>query len=437
MNNQSKTKKQKLTKIVLTGLLGLALNQGNAQIKDCNAFIQGNYVEVGVNYNGAYGTAAAPPAGYHARGHGWAFNKITCHVDTGKGLGFVVDPAKDGWGDSTAPARAYYGDYFFPGIVQEGWSIMTDTQVNCWNISSNLGLPFGMTGDNTRHFSSGSKRVTVWDGVYDSLQISQRTIVDTANTYFVIRVKITNMAARPRYNVYYMRTVEPDNEYNVTGGFVTFNNIDLQLPNPSNRTLVSAKGITHPDSYLGMATKDLRAKSFIIKNVWGYSTTEMLHPTDRIDSIYNTVPSKYMYAEKDSLTDDVGIGIVYKIDSLPAADSTIILMAYMFKGSDIDSAVNDLGEIPAEATSIFAKKQNDFNIFLAPNPFNNTLSLKGVLETDKVILYDIYGKTINLKWENSGNELLANTAGLANGIYILRIVDAKGLVKYKQTIQHD
>ena len=60
-----------------------------------------------------------------------------------------------------------------------------------------------------------------------------------------------------------------------------------------------------------------------------------------------------------------------------------------------------------------------------------------MLETDKVILYDIYGKTINLKWENSGNELLANTAGLANGIYILRIVDAKGLVKYKQTIQHD
>lgn len=74
---------------------------------------------------------------------------------------------------------------------------------------------------------------------------------------------------------------------------------------------------------------------------------------------------------------------------------------------------------------------------IAPNPFNNTLSVKGLLESDKLMLFDMHGKMINLNWTNNGIERHANTTGLPGGMYILRIEDAKGLVKYKQTLQHD
>ncbi|MBI4928357.1 MAG: Ig-like domain-containing protein, partial [Anaerolineae bacterium] len=71
------------------------------------AYIQGTYVEIGINNNGYFG-AAAPnaPAGFHD--------------NESRFLGFVADYQKDGWTNGTPN---FGGDYFTPGTEYEGFGI--------------------------------------------------------------------------------------------------------------------------------------------------------------------------------------------------------------------------------------------------------------------------------------------------------------------------
>ncbi|MBS1687270.1 MAG: hypothetical protein JSS96_00995, partial [Bacteroidetes bacterium] len=50
----------------------------NAQLVNCNAFLKGNYVEVGINWNGAYGSSADAPTGYHPNGSSPVKNDSLC-----------------------------------------------------------------------------------------------------------------------------------------------------------------------------------------------------------------------------------------------------------------------------------------------------------------------------------------------------------------------
>jgi cysteine-rich repeat protein len=68
-------------------------------------FLRGNYIEIGLNPNAAFGSGVAPPAGWHARSG-----------QTPNELGFVSDPADSDWTD-------YHGDFFTPGTREEGWGI--------------------------------------------------------------------------------------------------------------------------------------------------------------------------------------------------------------------------------------------------------------------------------------------------------------------------
>src|ERR1022692_575080 len=94
----------------------------HGQLVNCNVFLQGSYLEVGININGAYGTSTDAPSGYHPRPDGGGLNNTCTGICGGSTnvLGFVADPAEDGW---TVGSPAYCGDYFLPGYPQEGWSI--------------------------------------------------------------------------------------------------------------------------------------------------------------------------------------------------------------------------------------------------------------------------------------------------------------------------
>lgn len=286
----------------------------NAQIISGDTFIKGNYVEVGVNPSGGYGSNFNAPFGYHPR----------LESTSSSNLGFVADPQKDGW---TVGTPAYYGDFFYPGMEQEGFSVQYNNAVyHNWTSGRN-----DIPGANISLTDDGINKTAIWEGVRDGLKITQKTIVPLNEVYFVVRVDFKNTTTSTINDVYYVRTLDPDNEVTLTSSYTTRNEIVYTLPNVNNNTLVTAKGTTITDCYLGLGTKDCRAKPFIINgSLWP-------EPTDLISNIHNNTDTSYQYTGES--TSDEGIGLSFKVGSIAPGETRRIALAYILKESDLDLAL--------------------------------------------------------------------------------------------------
>lgn len=243
------------------------------------------------------------------------------------------------------------------------------------------------------------------------------------------------MQEKKRKNIFYSRFIDPDNDQILSSNFKCLNKIDYQLPNPKNITLVSARGIVHNDAYLGIATKDKRAKAYINLG-GGYA------PVYKIaDQYYDLVPSTYIKKMGDSVVGDLGIGLIYMIDTLGAYDSTVLKMAYIFGGvKDIDSAVEDDGLIDTTTiptsistinTSVNAKIQ------ITPNPFQNQLLVNGLEKNDTIDIYNVQGCKVSSEWSENNSVRILNTNALPLGLYILIVSSENGLIKLKERIQRN
>ncbi len=334
-------------------LCQLVPGRAAAQLANQNAFLQGNYVEVGTSHNGSFGTSENSPAGYQpSRAFGGFYNPFTGTTSGAGALGFVADPAKDGWAIGTPD---YIGDYFLPGYPQEGWEVVANgTAVRGYSTDQNMftGTGAGFDGPGAALITSsgcvshsvvGSKVSAVWQGTYlSNLEMTQTVTLDTGRVYFLIRMKMKNSGTTTINDVFYMRTVDPDNEAATPGSFsfTTANTIVSQNPSPTNKALVSAVGPTYPTlSYLGLGALDCRAKVF-------YQTSG-LEPTDEADDIFDstsgggTIPG-YVGTQGSSFSSDVGIGIIFNLGDIAPGDSVDFAYAYVLKESELDSAFNDL-----------------------------------------------------------------------------------------------
>src|SRR5690606_36423007 len=118
-------------------------------------------------------------------------------------------------------------------------------------------------------------------------------------------------------DIYYGRTVDPDNEQPVPGGglFTTTNTIVYQPGTPGttyedrNKCLVTATGLSYPTvSYLGLGTVDCRAKCYI----YPYS----LYPDQMSGPIYEGEPSPYIMNKGGGNVSDCGIGLIFSLGDL-------------------------------------------------------------------------------------------------------------------------
>ena len=422
--------------------------QVNAQLVDCNAFLKGNYVEVGINWNGAYGSSADAPTGYHPKGGSAVGNDSLCGGacgTIGKGLGFVADPDKDGWTVGTIP---YFGDYFLPGSPQEGWSIQIDSfRADAWNQMGCGGslMDPGLKGHNVLDTTIGSVRKAIWRGMFDSVEIIQVTTLDTTAIFFNVHVIFKNRSHTVRNNVYYLRTVDADNDEPETGSFTTKNKIEYQLPNPLNAVLVSSTGSS--GAYLGLGTRDSIAKCFIIKS--GLSPNKGVG-TNGLDSMFGRFGGKgdtTAYQYKDSITADQGIGLVFKISTLNPVptDSVIISYAYIFGGArrDVDSALSStvapwaLDTSTQSNTGVSSLNTAGEDIKVFPNPFRNEITITGASAGDQVSVYDNMGRRLQQIF-NIENDKSANTFHLPNvpvGLYIMVVTDRNGNIISKRPLQ--
>lgn len=311
-----------------------------SQIISNEAFIKGNNVEVGVNNCGIFGTDNEAPLIFHARNN-----------SSQRNLGFVADPDQDGWNVGTPN---YYGDFFYPGSPQEGFSVQFNNAVfHNWNFGRK-----DIKGTNVSITTVGSNEISLWEGTMKGLRIRQKTIVPKDQVFFIVRVDLTNTTATTMNDVYYLRTLDPDNEITLSGSYVTKNDILYTLPNTKNNTLVSATGLSYPNCFLGLGTKDCRARPFIITN--------SLIPiaNDLIEVIHNRKNTTY-YQYTGTLTYDTGIGISYFIGNIEPGETKKLAFTYILKESDLEVALEQtlpevsLNSIPIKENSDFNKCEND------------------------------------------------------------------------------
>ena len=299
---------------LLYSLLASAIVSGAAAQKTSRGdiFLNGRYLEVGIGTNGTLGSGDSSPAGYHP---------LDCSYGTTR-IAIVADPDKDGWTIGTPIQR---GDYILPGQPAEGWEIQQGDSLrgSALRTGGDSSFTAGLSGYNVRQYFLGKENVGLWQGAYAGLEISQRVQVNEDKLSILFYITITNTTTQTIKDIYYNRMVDADNEVCYTGDYNTMNKIESQIPNPGQHVSVSASGIGYNQPYLGLHTKDCRAKAYILNYV--------LLSSFSLDTLYKGIGGAVdnKYAVLDSLLSDAGIGIVFKLDSLAARESTTLSYAYI------------------------------------------------------------------------------------------------------------
>lgn len=179
-------------------------------------FLQGTFIEIGASDAGSFGTVSPAPPGFHPR--------------MGDGtLGFVADWELDGWDASSGPGIPFYsGDYFLPGGPWEGFLVeFTYNSVEYTAVNSGAYFWYGIIPTLFSETSSGSTKSTLWQGTFSaggqSLDVEQNTYFSVGDARFFMEITLTNTGSETLYDVEYARSVDPDQEQNLTGDFTTKN----------------------------------------------------------------------------------------------------------------------------------------------------------------------------------------------------------------------
>lgn len=305
-------------------VITLPITNMRAQMVGADIFLKGDYVEVGIASNGSFGTYGNAPTGYHARPD---FGII------GGPLGFVADPALDGWGVAAPGFPDYFGDYFYPGTPQEGWDVeVAGSRGEAWRGTGPTSFTGSLSGVNTAYTSAGGQAVGVWQGSMGNLTIKQTTTQKKDKVYFVVRVELTNVGSTTLNNIYYNRSLDPEPDACVASNYSSDKKIIYQPNGISKNCLVIATGQDYHDAYVGLGSKDCRAKCYI---------TNTYTPDAALSNVFNQngAAASYLYNVAATSSDNTSMGVVFNVGSLGPGESTELAYAYILKQADLDSAL--------------------------------------------------------------------------------------------------
>lgn len=393
-----------------------------AQIVGTNCYLQGAFTEIGMNNNASFGTCngnGAIPSTYHP--HLPALNQ---------NLAEVYDWGHDGWAVGTPP---YMGDYTYPGSPFEGWELQIGTGrvqafQNCAGNYTTGGTGMTMTGSITSYSNIGGSARGTWTGTATyggaTLAIRQVTRVDTNASCVIVTTVFRNTSGTTAPNVYYMRSCDPDNAetWNISstifGSFSTINKIVHQNEDARHLVLVKTYDnlLTEPKSYMGLGTKDCRAKCFIYSS-WSLSSGQDLSTV--WGGTYATPGSTSQYTLGQCLPttctpSDIAIGLVYNLGNIAAGDSAIISYAYMYNG---ESGIEDA--FPDPIISVAGVNQP---LVPVPSPNHDTIDVCAMTGTTTLNVDLFNSDDLNWSWSTwtwTPSLGLATTTGVHNIINTL------------------
>jgi len=293
------------TKITVVALFFCLISgTGFAQIVGSDAFLMAPGLEVGINTNGYEGSQALPPFPNHYRGF------------IGR-LGFVANPQNDGWVN-------YDGDFFMPGAPENRFGIEVDgvTYFNSAAVGSSipsLGLSNYQTIDKCKLID--------WDGAVGGIDIHMTYKMDTTDYYYTVQVTLTNTTASDKSDVYFYKSLDPDNNQDVGWGFATVNTI-VEQPIPGcPRALVTAEDNNGWNSYIGLGGigENMRVA------YGGFYV-------DDASDVYNAV-GPYVGTIGASMFSDQSIAICHKDNIIPAGESTTFEFVVVMSAGQVNQAL--------------------------------------------------------------------------------------------------
>jgi len=322
-----------------------ALPAAHAQLVSGNAFLKGKYVELGIAPYGLWGTTVDAPAGYHARsamtGDGPAYRK----------LGFVADPAKDGW-TAGAPEK-YKGDYFLPDNPYMGWGVTIGPARYFSERSNNGGTQPGFTaippGSITSVTMGSTQSEAVWESTIGNIAIRKIVTVPANKAYFTVRTVFTNTTAAVQNDVYYFEYINPDNDavyrdvIAPTPDVTTVNSIVYQNPG-DNKVVIKALG-NKTASYLGLGTLDCRAK--VVRGPAGDAFCHL-----SADQLYYGQGGSQLSGSDPSSRDNY-MAIAFNVGTILPGDSTAVAYSYILSEPDLDAALEQTNSLFQAGDSLY------------------------------------------------------------------------------------
>lgn len=292
-----------------------------------DVFLRTRFVEMGLREGGSFGSDSDVPAADATLGP-WHPRHETPTIQR---LGFVADP--DGSpGVSTWAPGEFDGDFFLPGNPEETWGVQIGDEIRINSTGSagpSLQIPgaFDTTTLRCRPRDICGRRggaEGTWRGIVDGLEVEQTYKILNEGLFILIEVTLRNTTDADMPEVYYLRSVDPDNNISLTGSYTTTNTIDGQpgvFPDAMNEdALVSATQdatVVPPstDSYIALGARNPNARvthgSFSVRNprnVW--------NGTGLNASGTNTADQAISIAFRYALAAGEGVrfGLVYTLD---------------------------------------------------------------------------------------------------------------------------
>ena len=370
-----------------------------AQVSGDNAFMIGDYIEIGISEFGYEGAPIDDAIPTHYRGY------------AGK-LGFVANPAADGWVN-------YDGDFYQPGSPESGFGLgytvggVVKTFAN--NASGDMEIP----GEITEYYESVDSVIVTWVGVTaDSLQATLVYTLQKDQHYYRTHITLDNIGSESLTDVYYYRTLDPDNNQDIGWGFGTTNTIESQSEMADDSVIVSATQTSDWVSEMilsahGAGWKGSRGGFFV------RDPADIWNGTGGLTNV-----------EGSSSFADQAISMAYKIEALPPGRNRVEAETFSFTTSfkrGIDFTVED------EEPGTGSINEHQIALKMYPNPADAGLVNLVVPGAFNYIISDAKGSTV---LGGTGNDLTpVDLSNIEKGIYLVTILQNDAVVTKKLVVQ--
>jgi hypothetical protein len=321
-----------------------------SQISDSQAFLQGQFAEVGVRPNGAFGSTSVP-SGFHQ-------NSGTC-------LGFRVDRAFDGWDN---PATTDDGDFFCPGSPFEGWQMKVGS-----NLAKNDNGTTGISGAVSNLQTSGSSQCVSWNSAtaYNGVSISQRYCVPTDGQALHTDVTISNTSGAAIDNIYFGRGFDPD-DYTGTGTVPLCNGVaeDTNMFQSCNAvtgqgTEAQATARWGNGAFIALQSFDARAR--VARQTGGFSSPD---PSEIWTAGDTSATTGTYRGDIGEFSADAGLYVALSVPTLGAGATTSFRVSYV-----LSSEGNKAPVLGAPIASGISQTTAHVSSTINPKGFSTTANL--------------------------------------------------------------